>query len=183
MSIRPALGGGLIAGALLAAGCGSAYSSAQPAATASPAATRAAPRHARVTVRSSPLGRHLADAKGRTLYVFARDAGHKASTCTGACAENWPSLRSSGTPAAGPGVKSSLLATIRRADGARQVTMHGRPLYEFVGDRAAGQTNGQGLTAFGGKWWIVSPAGAAIKKTASAANPAPTTSTPSRPGY
>jgi predicted lipoprotein with Yx(FWY)xxD motif len=42
-----------------------------------------------------------------------------------------------------------------------QVTYAGHPLYYFVQDTKAGQTNGEGLTDFGGRWDPVSAAGKA----------------------
>ena len=42
------------------------------------------------------------------------------------------------------------------------MTYHGHPLYLFVKDTAAGQTTGQGLTAFGAPWYVLSAAGDAI---------------------
>jgi predicted lipoprotein with Yx(FWY)xxD motif len=54
--------------------------------------------------------------------------------------------------------------TIKRADGTREVTYAGHPLYYFAGDSAAKQTNGQGSDSFGSPWWVVSPAGQAIQK-------------------
>jgi Secreted repeat of unknown function len=39
------------------------------------------------------------------------------------------------------------------------VTYNGHPLYLFAGDNATGATNGQGMTAFGARWFVVSPAG------------------------
>ena len=41
-----------------------------------------------------------------------------------------------------------------------QVTYNGHPLYYFSGDQAPGDTNGQGI---GDIWFVVSPAGDAIK--------------------
>jgi len=41
----------------------------------------------------------------------------------------------------------------------KQVTYDGHPLYRFVKDPNAGTTNGQGVSAFGGSWFAVSPAG------------------------
>jgi hypothetical protein len=52
------------------------------------------------------------------------------------------------------------LGTTRRADGTRQVTYAGHPLYSFTADTRAGQTNGQGLSAFGAKWYAVTRTGA-----------------------
>jgi hypothetical protein len=44
------------------------------------------------------------------------------------------------------------------------------PLYAYVLDRQAGQTNGEGNSAFGAKWYAVSVKGTAVVK-------APTTTT------
>ena len=85
------------------------------------------------------------------------------STCSGACAQAWPPLTTSGTPKAGGKVKASLLGTTTRSDGSREVTYAGHPLYYFEGDSAPGQTTGQGSDGFGAPWWVVSPAGKAIQ--------------------
>ena len=81
------------------------------------------------------------------------------STCFGACAQAWPPLRASRKPTVGTGLKASKVGTIKRSDGKPQVTYNGHPLYRFVKDTKAGQTNGQGIVAFGGRWSVVSPAG------------------------
>jgi predicted lipoprotein with Yx(FWY)xxD motif len=103
----------------------------------------------------------LADAKGRTLYLWEADQGAK-SACDGPCAQAWPPLTTDGAPAAGEGVKSDLLGTSKRADGTLGVTYAGHPLYYFSGDQAAGDANGKGSDGFGAKWWPVAPDGAAI---------------------
>jgi predicted lipoprotein with Yx(FWY)xxD motif len=84
------------------------------------------------------------------------------STCKGECAKFWPPLRVSGKPTAGSAVSAAKLATIRRSDGTRQVTYNGHPLYTFAQDTRPGQTNGQGLTAFGARWFVLSPSGSQI---------------------
>lgn len=117
----------------------------------------------KVAVASSKLGRILVDARGRTLYLFAKDTSGK-SACAGACATYWPPLIASGKPRAGAGAKQSLLGTTRRADGRLQVTYRHHPLYRYVGDATKGQTKGQGLDLSGGKWWVLSPAGNKIVK-------------------
>ena len=66
---------------------------------------------------------------------------------------------------AGTGANSSLLGTITRSDGKPQVTYDGHPLYLFDGDHSPGQTNGQGVTAFGAGWFALSSAGNAVSGT------------------
>ena len=124
-------------------------------ASAAPSSASAATK---VGTASSSLGRILVDGHGRTLYLFAKDKKGK-SACSGACAAYWPPLLTSGKPHAVAGAKASLLGTIRRADGRRQVTYRHHPLYFYAGDMGKGQTSGQGLTDFGGAWWVLSPGG------------------------
>jgi predicted lipoprotein with Yx(FWY)xxD motif len=135
-------------------------------ATASPAAhgtsARASVAQSTVQLRGTSLGKILVNSQGRTLYLFKKDS-HGRSTCTGACAKFWPPLRVSGKPTAGHGVSASKLGTIKRSDGKPQVTYNGHPLYTFQMDTKAGQTNGQGVTAFGAAWFALSSAGNQIR--------------------
>lgn len=96
--------------------------------------------------------------------MFGADTRHR-SHCRGTCATYWPPLITVGAPTAAGAAKSAKLGTIRRRDGSRQVTYAGHPLYLYLGDSKAGQTNGQGSLAFGARWWILAPSGKAIKKT------------------
>ena len=114
-----------------------------------------------IATAGSKLGRILVDSRGRTVYLFAADKQGK-SACNGMCAGYWPPLIASGKPLAKSGAKASLLGTIRRADGRLQVTYKHHPLYTFVKDTGKGQTNGEGVSAFGAKWWAISPAGAKV---------------------
>jgi hypothetical protein len=52
-----------------------------------------------------------------------------------------------------------MIGTTKRSDGKPQVTYHGHPLYRFAKDKKRGDTNGEGLAAFGARWLAVSPAG------------------------
>jgi predicted lipoprotein with Yx(FWY)xxD motif len=119
-----------------------------------------------VKVGPTNLGRVLVDAHGKTLYMWAHDKTSK-STCNGDCAEYWPPLITHGSPMAGAGARASLLGSSRRSDGRMQVTYAGHPLYYFVQDAKAGQTKGEGLTGFGGRWDPVSAAGTAVHKSSS----------------
>jgi predicted lipoprotein with Yx(FWY)xxD motif len=156
------LGALAVISALVLAACGgSSYGGNKSSTTTSapaPAATSSAATV--ISAKSGSLGTFLVDGKGRTLYLW--DADHGAmSTCNGDCAQDWPPLTTKAAPKAGTGVKASLLGTSQRADGTKEVTYAGHPLYYFAGDTAAGQATGQGSGAFGAPWWVVSPAGKA----------------------
>lgn len=136
------------------AGCGgSSKASGTP---ASPTTASGGP--ATVGVANVGLGKILVNSQGRTIYLFKKDTS-TTSTCLGACAVNWPPLRASGKPTLGSGANASVASTATRSDGKTQVIYNGHPLYLFSGDQKAGDTNGEGLNAFGGIWYAVSPAG------------------------
>jgi predicted lipoprotein with Yx(FWY)xxD motif len=107
-----------------------------------------------VKAKDVSIGKILVDGKDMTLYLFEKDKGGK-PTCTDACATQWPPLTTTDKVTAGPGVNASWLSTTDRPDGTKQVTYHGWPLYHFAKDMKPGDMNGQGLTAFGGKWYVV----------------------------
>ena len=93
------------------------------------------------------IGPVLADAKGLTLYWYAKDTA-MSSACTGSCATAWPPL--TGKPAAAMGFRLvGKFGTITRANGVMQATYKGHPLYTYAGDMAPGQVKGNGL---GGVW-------------------------------
>ncbi|HEY2947875.1 MAG TPA: hypothetical protein VGJ53_05670 [Micromonosporaceae bacterium] len=119
-----------------------------------------------LSAQPTSLGTILVNGKGMTVYQFAKDKDGT-STCTGACAANWPFVPAPASlPASLPGVTGKLGSTTR-PDGAHQLTIAGHPVYTFAGDSAPGQTNGQGLTNYGGLWTALSPAGAAVSGTGS----------------
>jgi predicted lipoprotein with Yx(FWY)xxD motif len=115
-----------------------------------------------LTVRSSEYGRVVFDGRGYVLYGFTADRKRR-SVCSGACAAAWPPYIVSRAPTAGLGIEKSLLGTIRRADGRRQVTYAGRPLYYYVGDRRPGQILCQDVFEFGGDWLVVRPSGTLVR--------------------
>jgi predicted lipoprotein with Yx(FWY)xxD motif len=134
-----------------------------------PPATHAAPaKGAVVSIAKTKLGRIIGNSNGRTLYLFGKDRNGK-SACSGQCAAFWPPLTTSGKPRASSGARASLLGTTKRADGRMQVTYNHHPLYMFAKDKKAGQTNGEGVTAFGAEWYVVSPAGGKVDKDSSSA--------------
>ncbi|GIF76536.1 COG4315 family predicted lipoprotein [Asanoa siamensis] len=124
-------------------------------------AKNAPPASVTVQTRNGPNGAYLTDGQGRSLYLFVADTGNT-STCNGACAAQWPPLVTQGAVVAGNGVDAGKLATSNRQDNTKQATYNNHPLYYFVADTSPGQTNGQGVNAFGALWWLVNPNGDAI---------------------
>ena len=138
-----------------------------PSATApspSPATSPSSPAAAAATIMvatDAKLGTILVDGSGKTVYLFVADKS-TSSTCYTSCATIWPPVLTTGAPVAGTGATASLLGTTTRTDGKVEVTYAGHPLYYFIQDKKAGDTTGQGIDGFGGLWWVLSPAGAAI---------------------
>ena len=127
-----------------------------------PALSSNATNGATVTVHGSKYGRILFDTRGFALYSFTRDRAGR-SACTGACATAWPPYVVEKRPTAGSGTTASLLGTIRRGGGSRQVTYAGKPLYYYVGDREPLQVLCQNVAEFGGLWLVVRPTGATVR--------------------
>jgi predicted lipoprotein with Yx(FWY)xxD motif len=124
-------------------------------------ASSATSQPATVKTGTSALGRIVVDGRSHTLYLFQKDKKGK-SACSGACAQNWPPLLTKGKPKAGAGASASLLGTTKRSDGTTQVTYNKHPLYTFVGDGGAkGATKGEGINAFGARWYVVAARGTA----------------------
>jgi predicted lipoprotein with Yx(FWY)xxD motif len=130
-----------------------------------------------ISLKQTSVGKGLADANGRTLYLFAGDK-RGLSTLSAAGRAVWPPFTSTTLPQAGGGVAVSQIATVASTSGGTQISYKGHPLYYYVGDHKPGQILGQGLNEFGGRWHVVSATGAAIT---SAPKSAPNTSTGS--GY
>ncbi len=117
---------------------------------------------ATLIARSSSFGKVVFDRRGFVLYAFTRDS--RTSACYGACAKAWPPyFAPKGTFRVGAGLKRSLLGTVKRKSGRRQVTYAGRPLYYYVGDRRPGQILCQDVVEYGGRWLIVRPSGKLVR--------------------
>jgi len=159
--------------ALIVAGCGGGGGGNASAAT--PKTTTGQP--ATVGVASTDIGSVLVNSDGRTLYAFQKDSGTM-SACSGACAMEWPPAMANGKPSAGSGVDAGMIGTTHRSDGGTQLTYNGHPLYTFTGDSQAGDTNGQGLTDFGGAWHALSSSGSVVTS-----QPSSSSSSTSSGGY
>lgn len=100
----------------------------------------------------SYAGNHLTDSKGLALYWFTKDTPGQ-SSCTGPCLEKWPIFyRDSVAPATG--LKAQDFGVITRADGQKQSTFRGYPLYYFFKDSKPGEAAGHGLNYV---WYAIDP--------------------------
>ena len=156
------------------------YGSSSAAAPAAAATTAAAPQSsatqgssngaaanaaAALVATASPLGQIVADGNGMTLYRFDKDtAKPPTSNCSGKCATLWPPATAADSVSLN-GVDKSLVGEITRADGTKQLTLNGWPLYTYACDSKPGDINGQGV---GGTWYAVTPTGGKAKGTAAA---------------
>lgn len=144
-----------------------ALASAASAATVASAQRSLPPAHssraATVRLRHTNLGSILVSSSGRTLYEFTRDHPSKSSCAAiSGCSETWPSLKTSGRPTAGSGIRATLLSSIRSAGG-KQVTYAGHPLYTYSGDSGPGETSYVGEKQFGGTWYAINASGHTVK--------------------
>jgi predicted lipoprotein with Yx(FWY)xxD motif len=160
------LAGGLALGtAATVAACGSSSSSTAAGAPGSSApAGASSAASATISATSVPgVGTVLVNGQSQTLYMLTSEKGGKI-TCTRAngCTQAWPeTLLTNGatTAKAGSGVQASLLGTVKDASGNLEVTYNHWPLYTFSGDSGSGVAKGQGLTSFGGTWYVLNGSG------------------------
>ena len=147
---RAFLGMSMLLVALIAVACGSAGSTS----TGSSGGTTPSSSGAIIKTTSATVNGQsvtiLTNAQGMTLYYLKPDTA-TTSTCTGACASNWPPLvfTSSGSPASANALPGTL-SVVTDANG-QQVEYNGHLLYRFSGDTTPGQTNGEGIK---GVWFV-----------------------------
>ena len=75
------------------------------------------------------------------------------------CSGTWPPYTTKRPPRGRPGVRASLLSSIKIAGGKTQVTYAGHPLYLYSGDSGPGETSYVGESAFGGRWYALNGSG------------------------
>ena len=101
-------------------------------------------------VQKSALGFVLALSNGQVVYTYAKDSKGGTPACTGSCASLWPPV--TGIPVASPGATGlATLGTVAAANGAKQITYDGMPLYTFKGAKPL-YTKGDGV---GGVWHVI----------------------------
>jgi predicted lipoprotein with Yx(FWY)xxD motif len=153
------------------AACGSGQPEARPVAAQEPGGDYGAPPNASAPENNNTavasklgittagqLGKVVVDGKGMALYRFDSDtAKPPKSNCAADCAAAWPPAS---VPADGnvevEGVDKSLVGTVDRADGTKQLTIANWPAYYYAEDTAPGDVKGQGV---GNKWFAFTPAG------------------------
>ncbi|ONI80255.1 hypothetical protein ALI22I_43570 [Saccharothrix sp. ALI-22-I] len=133
------------------------------------------PRQMLLATESKQVGWFVADGGGFALYRFDKDTAKPAkSNCDVECVKTWPPVLVSEKQTMTTGVDPTLVGSVTRADGNKQVTLAGWPLYRYAGDKKAGDLTGQGK---GGTWFAVTPEGKKAQANAAAASGQPSTGT------
>ena len=143
--------------ALLLAGCGGSSSSNGGASTTPTANGRPSsdigvfsPGDTVMIVQRSDLGYVLAEANGYVVYTYGNDKKGGPPTCTGSCAALWPAV--TGVPMTNGGEKlPGTLGVVTMANGAKQITYNGYPLYIFKSEKPLA-TTGNGVD---GLWHVI----------------------------
>jgi predicted lipoprotein with Yx(FWY)xxD motif len=106
---------------------------------------------------------------GFTLYRYTKDrATPPTSTCTGRCAASWSPIAADQTPIPFS-VDPTLLGSVVRPDGSKQLTVAGWPVYRYIKDTAPGYVNGQGVD---GLWQAIDADGKPLATAATPPGPA-----------
>lgn len=101
---------------------------------------------------SNSFGSVLTDKDGRTLYFFSLDA-NGSSSCTGGCAGIWP-IYYSAELSSDTEINQEDVGVITRADGSKQSTYKGWPLYYYASDEKAGDIKGDAVNNI---WFVAKP--------------------------
>jgi predicted lipoprotein with Yx(FWY)xxD motif len=138
----------VVVSTLLIAGC-----TQQPAVQPTPQPTPVKPADT-IRTTSSTLGTILVDAQGKTLYYFANDIpASGTSSCNGQCAVIWPVFSADTVTVSSP-LDPADFGSITRADGKKQTTYYGWPLYYYQADTKAGDVNGENVLKV---WFVIKP--------------------------
>jgi predicted lipoprotein with Yx(FWY)xxD motif len=132
----------------------SAAATSTPASTASPSSAPS-PAGSTTLAEVTLLGSAgFTNTNGRTVYVLSDDTTTSLACTVGAgCTGVWPPI----APPAGVALSTGFTSFTRPDNGMTQLAYNGHPLYEYAGDSAAGQANGNGLNSFGGTWTVARP--------------------------
>ena len=102
------------------------------------------------------FGAILTDGQGKTLYYFTLDQyTNGGSACDAACVVAWPVFYTDSVSVSSP-LNPADFGSITRADGSKQTTYKGIPLYFYAGDVKPGDINGSGINKV---WYVANIAG------------------------
>ena len=103
----------------------------------------------------------VVNSSGVTLYTLSGESVGKRLKCvSSSCLKFWPAYKTTKNASLtkAPGVSGTIGRLHRIKANFYQVTLNGRPLYTFSLDKGKkGSAKGEGVTAFGGTWHVVSP--------------------------
>ena len=103
------------------------------------------------TANNIKYGTILVNSDGKTLYTLA-NSGHPAP-CIGSCGHVWPPLL---VPAGATTLKGGNGVTgLGKSASKTVVTYQDYPLFMYSGDTAPGQANGNGISSYGGTWYVI----------------------------
>jgi predicted lipoprotein with Yx(FWY)xxD motif len=126
------------------------------AAQASSGALGPTPGSTVLIVQKSAIGYVLAQANGQVVYTYDKDTKGGSPSCTGSCASTWKAVL--GKPAPSPAdTLPGTLGTVSTANGAKQITYNGLPLYSYKGAHVFATTGN------GGDWHVVKLSASDIK--------------------
>ncbi len=117
-----------------------------------------------LNLKQTSLGKILVNTSGSIMYEFTRDHTKKDTCITvSGCASVWQPMPTTGGDTAGPGVRHSLISSIKlpKSFGYSQITYAGHPLYVFTADPKG--ISYVGARADGGYWYALNAAGKAVK--------------------
>jgi predicted lipoprotein with Yx(FWY)xxD motif len=158
-----AVAAGLGSLVLLLTACGGSSSSSaasSPASSSAPAANgqpssavgQIQPGDVVLTVEPSTAGYVLAEGNQQVVYTYANDKPGSPPTCTGSCTATWLPLTVQNQPLVLQGATlPGKVGTVTTADGHKQVTYNGYPLYTLKGAYPYAVT-GEGM---GGVWHVI----------------------------
>ena len=116
----------------------------------------AAPSTSLASAKLTGFAGVLVNQSSRTLYVLSVEKGDVIK-CKGACLSTWTPLlvkKSVTTIVLGANVDGKI-GFVKRSSTTKQVTFNTFPLYTYTGDSGPRQTNGEGVSAYGGRWFVV----------------------------
>jgi predicted lipoprotein with Yx(FWY)xxD motif len=124
-----------------------------------------------LTLQKSPAGPILATGNGDTLYDFVPDTPTHSACVDDGCVFQWPPLVRNGPVRVEKGLDQSLVGTLKRPDGATQLSYAGHPLYTYNLDVTPGMVTGQAIDQNGGLWYVLGRRGNQITTSFSVQSP------------